>query len=262
MKNEKLHHDKITVELTWAQPRQSKIVCDLDLYCILLLDDHSIDQTIFYNNQSTQGVFQQKEAHAIGISDVSEKIEVTLQQLPAKIKQLVFVANIFGAVSRKQNFGNIENPTFTLHDGDTKKIELDLSSLSQQTTAIPITIYRAEQGWYLRQTNLSSVKHSEYIENFLTKFNRKLNIAKKVIDILAYMLVISFFSAKITVLSIWQILFAVISVILFLPLVTHSCALVIAAIGKMPELEGMHSRKVEFINELVHDLALKNGDYA
>lgn len=257
----KLHHEKITIELTWAKQKQSKFVCDLDLYCVLLLDNNSIDQTIFYNNQSAQGVLFKKEARAVGINNVSEKIEVTLQQLPTKIQHIIFVVNIFGAMSREQHFGNIVNPTFTLYDGDIKKFELDLSSLPQKTTAIPATIYHSEQGWQLRQANLSSAKHAEYLENFLAKFNRKINIAKKAINFLAYILIISFLCAKISVLSIWQMLLVVICATLFLPMVTHSCALVIVSIGKMAELEGIHSCKVEFINELVRDLVIKNSEY-
>ncbi|BBM83769.1 TerD family protein [Candidatus Uabimicrobium amorphum] len=260
MDNQNLQNDKITVVIAWAKKKRTRIICDLNLYCILLREDHRVYTTISYDVKKCKGVFLAEESRAVDTEIATEKMQINLGQVADKVQQLVLVVDIFGAVSRKQDFTSISQAMFVVKDGNDIKFEKDLPSFAQQKTTIPVVLVRTKHGWQLQQKNLSSAEYSEYIESFIAKFNKHRRIYEWILTPIVYPCVALFFYTKISTLSIWQILLSVIGVVFLLPQIVHMFTIALASIGKDHDLEHIHYQKSEFVTKLVCDMLLKDKE--
>lgn len=79
-----------------------------------------------------------------------EQILVNLNKVPANVKKLLFVVNIYDCVKRRQHFGMIKNAFIRVVDKDTNKeaVRYNLTDdYSGKTALIVGTIYRYNDTW-------------------------------------------------------------------------------------------------------------------
>ncbi|MBR1419610.1 MAG: TerD family protein [Selenomonadaceae bacterium] len=131
---------------------------DIQTDCaIFLLDSNgkvaSDDDLIFYNNPAHGS----RCIEHLGIPNVSDNVEqfkVDLSKIPARVSRIQFVAAIYEAESRKQNFSMIKDAYFILDDLDSKQKlrRIDFDPTNSNHTIEIGEIYRFKGIWRFRET--------------------------------------------------------------------------------------------------------------
>lgn len=129
------------------------IDCDASVF---LLDDNGKLQKnsnlIYFGNQRSNcgSVIHQGDNLTGKGSGDDEVINVDLKKIPSDITQLIFVVNIYGAKSKGQHFGMINNAFIRIVDENTNEeiIRYNLSSDYEGKTGLLIgRLYRRNDDW-------------------------------------------------------------------------------------------------------------------
>ncbi len=145
----------ITVGLGWDARATDGADFDLDASIFMVGDNGKVladDGFIFYNNKkSSCGSVEHLGDNRTGAGDGDdEQAKVSLSQVPATIKRLVFAVTIHEAESRKQNFGQVSNAFIrVLNQTDGKELaRYDLAEDAATETAMIFgEVYRHGDEW-------------------------------------------------------------------------------------------------------------------
>lgn len=166
LNKEKAGLDKIIIGLGWdAKPASEKKGflssifssgpdIDCDASAILLKDDRvmGLQDVIYFNNlKHRSGAVEHLGDNLTGDGDGDdEQIIIKLSSVPADYNKIIFVVNIYSAVSRKQHFGMIQNAFIRLVDSrdNTEVLRFNLTDdYSNMTAMIFGEVYRNDGEW-------------------------------------------------------------------------------------------------------------------
>ncbi|KNC15327.1 TerD family protein [Pantoea sp. BIGb0393] len=128
---------------------------DLDASVFMVGDDGKVlsdSGFIFFNNKlSACGSVEHQGDNRTGAGDGDdEQVKITLSQVPADVKKLVFAVTIYDAEARKQNFGMVSNSFMRIFNNDNgaEIARFDLSEDASTETAMVFgELYRNGTEW-------------------------------------------------------------------------------------------------------------------
>ncbi|MGK7897574.1 MAG: TerD family protein [Xenococcus sp. (in: cyanobacteria)] len=129
---------------------------DLDATVLCLNDKNKLvnkkDIVYFGNLQHSSGAITHLGDNLTGEGEGDDEvILVDLAKIPAQISKLVFVVNIYQAVKRKQDFGQVENAFVRLvNQGNNQELaryNLSGNDYTQMTAMILAEVYRHNDEW-------------------------------------------------------------------------------------------------------------------
>lgn len=128
---------------------------DLDASVFMVGEDGKVlsdASFIFFNNRlSACGSVEHQGDNRTGEGDGDdEQVKITLSEVPADVKKLVFAVTIYEAENRKQNFGMVSNSFMRVYNNDngTEIARFDLSEdASTETAMIFGELYRHGSEW-------------------------------------------------------------------------------------------------------------------
>ncbi|MCQ4094994.1 TerD family protein [Erwinia persicina] len=128
---------------------------DLDASVFMVGEDGKVlndNSFIFFNNkQSPCGSVEHQGDNRTGEGDGDdEQVKITLSNVPAEAKKLVFAVTIYDAEARKQNFGMVSNSYMRIFNNDngTEIARFDLSEDASTETAMVFgELYRNGAEW-------------------------------------------------------------------------------------------------------------------
>lgn len=147
-------------------PGQAKF--DLDASAILIGADGKavggVDGLIYFKHLAhASGAVVHTGDNLTGDGDGDdEQIKVDLAKMPANVDKVIFVVNIYDAVNRKQNFGQVANSFIRIFNpADNKEItKYDLrEDFSTQTCVAFGELYRNNGEWKFRALGEGSQDH-------------------------------------------------------------------------------------------------------
>lgn len=125
----------------------SQAEVDLDASCLMFDEQNRVVDTVWFRQlASHDGSIQHTGDNRTGAGDGDdEQIRVSLTQVPAAVKSLVFVVNSFTG----QNFSQIDNATCRLiNDQNGQEIaRYNLSCQGSHTAQIMVKLYRHNTEW-------------------------------------------------------------------------------------------------------------------
>ncbi|MGP1567886.1 TerD family protein [Peptoanaerobacter stomatis] len=154
----------IVVGLGWDPVRESKGLfgglfggsapqIDCDASVIMLEDGDKFirnEDLIYFGNLKGEGINHTGDNLTGDGDGDDEQIIVKLNEVPQRIKKLVFVVNIYDCVKRKQHFGMIKNAFIRIVDKSNGKefLKYNLSdNYNEKTALIAGEIYRHNGEW-------------------------------------------------------------------------------------------------------------------
>ena len=128
---------------------------DLDASVFMVGDDGKVlsdSSFIFFNNKTSAcGSVEHQGDNRTGEGDGDdEQVKISLSQVPAEVKKLVFAVTIYDAEARKQNFGMVSNSYMRIFNNDngTEIARFDLSEDASTETAMVFgELYRNGAEW-------------------------------------------------------------------------------------------------------------------
>lgn len=148
----------VRVAIYWSANDKNGPKVDVDLSA-LLLDEHNRIMTeqdfIFYHQHSSPDASvvylgDNREGSKIGAEGDSEAIKVALEDVPVRIKRILFVVTIDDAVKLRQNFGLAKDAVARLFDNTTGQ-EIARWPLKddykEDIAMLMCDIHRNEAGW-------------------------------------------------------------------------------------------------------------------
>ena len=150
---------KVVVGLGWDEAQQRGLFSrpqpiDCDASAILLVGGKFTNKgdVVYFGNKrhSTQAVVHTGDNLTGAGSGDDEQIIVELAKLPEQYDRVVFVANIYQAVQRKQHFGMIRNAFIRIVDADNgqEMCKFNLSDSYDGMTAVIFgELYRRNGAW-------------------------------------------------------------------------------------------------------------------
>ncbi|KQN55021.1 chemical-damaging agent resistance protein C [Erwinia sp. E602] len=128
---------------------------DLDASVFMVGDDGKVlsdSSFIFFNNKTSAcGSVEHQGDNRTGEGDGDdEQVKITLSQVPAEVKKLVFAVTIYDAEARKQNFGMVSNSYMRIFNNDNggEIARFDLSEDASTETAMVFgELYRHGAEW-------------------------------------------------------------------------------------------------------------------
>lgn len=174
--------NKAIVGVGW-DPADGNVTADLDAMAFLLKADGSVrtdKDFVFYGNLSDKGdvtVGGEAKADPTGAirhsgDDLTggnsekgddEQIQVDLSSIPADVQSVKFLVDIYDAVEKHQNFGQVKNAYVRLVNADTNEevVKYDLSEdYSSNTDVMVAELYRHDGEWKFRALGDGSTKGS------------------------------------------------------------------------------------------------------
>ena len=149
---------KVLVGLGW-EPSESGHPFDLDASALLLKDDKKVPSDgyfVFYNQPDSAcgSVHHSGDDRTGGNSDGDDEvIEVTLDEVPARISSILFVVSIDKAKERGQNFGQVSNAYIRIVDAsnDSEIVRYDLGEDFSSEIGLHFgELYRDGDSWQFR----------------------------------------------------------------------------------------------------------------
>ena len=147
---------KVTVGLGWDVAKKglfgSQHDIDCDASAIILGENNKYKECVYYGNRSAvDGCVYHHGDNLTGEGDGDdEQITVDLKNMPSSVEKVIFVVNIYGCVSRKQDFGMIKNAYIRLTDassgGEICKYNLS-EKYSGKTGMIFAEVYKRDGEW-------------------------------------------------------------------------------------------------------------------
>ncbi len=172
--------NKIGIGLGWEE-NESDTGADFDLDASLFMlgangEIASQGHFIFYNNlNSPCGAVEHTGDNLDGSGDGDDElINVTLNDLPDNIKELVIVVTIHDAINRGQNFGQVLDSFIRIFDSGTEKeiakYELD-EDFSTETAIEFGRLYRKDGSWRFKAVGTGYTSGLQgFVNNFASKF--------------------------------------------------------------------------------------------
>lgn len=145
----------IVVGCGWDVNTSGKDNFDLDISAFLLDKNHRITdhttQVVYFNQMTQTGIYLEGD-NLTGAGDGDdERINISLEDIPNNIEEIIFNVNIFDAMKKKQTFGMIKNSYIRLLDKDNDEKELCRFELrehaSNSTAVIFAKLFRSTNGW-------------------------------------------------------------------------------------------------------------------
>lgn len=145
---------KVHIGCGWDVNASGGADYDLDASAILLKEDKSLYEgikgVIFFNHKEEFGVKHSGD-NLTGAGDGDdETIVADLSAIPADVKRLVVIVNIYQAESRRQHFGQVRNAFVRVYDpatqGELAKFDLS-EDYSGKTGMIMGQLYRHNAEW-------------------------------------------------------------------------------------------------------------------
>ncbi len=146
----------LRVELSWdAKKSGGGADFDLDASAFLLNSNGKLakdDNLVYFRNKvSPCASVKSSGDNLTGAGDgPDETLFVDLTKVPADVESIDFIINIYDAVARKQNFGQVPKAAIKIVEDGTNKVlaNYDLEeNFSAETSLHPATIYRKDGGW-------------------------------------------------------------------------------------------------------------------
>ncbi len=168
---------KAALGLGWDTNSSGGAAFDLDASAILLGTDNKMrtekDLVFFHHLKSEDGSVQHTGDNLTGAGDGDdETINVDLNSIPTDVDQILLVVNIYEAVARRQNFGQVKNAFIRLYDRDTKEqiLKYDLSEdFSSQTDVTFGRLYRHNGAWKFEAVGAG---HTGGLERYLAEYKK------------------------------------------------------------------------------------------
>ncbi len=150
---------------------------DLDASAILLGVDGKMrtdnDLVYFRHLKSEDGSIQHTGDNLTGEGDGDdETINVDLDKVPADVDQVLLVVNIYEAVNRRQNFGQVKNAFIRLYNRETKEqiLKYDLSEDFSSNTDVTFgRLYRHNGAWKFEATGTG---HTGGLQAYLASYKK------------------------------------------------------------------------------------------
>lgn len=146
--------NKVVIGLGWdAKEKMGGHEYDLDASVFLLNKEgkmKDINDLIYYGNLEGRGVHHTGDNLTGDSQGDDEVINIDLSKIASDVDKIMFTANIYDAVSRKQNFGNISNAYIRVINPANNKelIRYNLGqNFSTETGLIVAEIYRENSEW-------------------------------------------------------------------------------------------------------------------
>lgn len=148
---------------------------DLDASAFLLNTSGKISDpghfVYFKNLKSSDGSVNHRGDNLTGVGDGDDEVvDVELDKVPADVEQIVFVVNIYDAINRKQNFGQVKNAFIRLVDKNTgtEILRYDLGEdYSSETGVLFGRLYRHGGAW---KFEASGIGEPNGLQGFLAKY--------------------------------------------------------------------------------------------
>jgi len=172
--------NKIGIGLGWDE-NNSDTGADFDLDASLFMlgangEISSQGHFIFYNNLTSPcGAVEHTGDNLTGDGDGDDElINVTLNDIPDNIKELVIVVTIHDAINRGQNFGQVLDSFIRIFDAGTEKeiakYELD-EDFSTETAIEFGRLYRKDGSWRFKAVGTGYTSGLQgFVDNFASKF--------------------------------------------------------------------------------------------
>ena len=146
---------KLVLGLGWDASDSEGKTFDLDASALLLNKDSKVskesDFVFFRNTQDSLGSVIHTGDNLTGDGDGDdEQIKVDLSKVDASVEKITLVVNIYDAVNKRQNFGQVSNAYIRILNEDTSEelIRYDLSEdFSTETSVIFGEVYRNNGEW-------------------------------------------------------------------------------------------------------------------
>ncbi len=172
--------NKIGIGLGWDE-NDSDTGSDFDLDASLFMlgangEIASQGHFIFYNNLTSPcGAVEHTGDNLTGDGDGDDElINVTLNDIPDNIKELVIVVTIHDAINRGQNFGQVLDSFIRIFDSGTEKeiakYELD-EDFSTETAIEFGRLYKKDGSWRFKAVGTGYTSGLQgFVDNFASKF--------------------------------------------------------------------------------------------
>lgn len=166
---------KIIVGLGWDGRATAGDDFDLDASAFVLSETGKVrsdDDFIFYNNATSQcGAVKHMGDNRTGDGDGDdEQVEIDLSKIQSDVKKIAVCVSIHEAVSRRQNFGMVQNAFIRVVDsGNNDELaRFDLSEdFSIETSVVFGEIYKHNEEWKFKAVGQG---FSGGLENLLSHF--------------------------------------------------------------------------------------------
>lgn len=166
---------KVFLGLGWDTNDNGGAAFDLDASCFLLGASGKLlrekDFVYFRNNDSSCGAVHHHGDNLTGVGEGDDEvIDVDLSKLPADVEQVVFVVNIYDAIARKQNFGQVKNAFIRMvnKDNNQEVLRYDLGEdYSTETGVLFGRLYRHNGAW---KFEASGTGEANGLQGFLSKY--------------------------------------------------------------------------------------------
>ena len=147
---------KVVVGLGWDAARKGLFGATHDIDCdasaIVLGTNDSYKGVAYYGERRIKNgcvLHHGDNLTGVGTGD-DEQITVDLKNMPSDVEKVVFVVNIYGCDSRKQDFGMIKNAFIRLVDASSNK-EICRYNLSEnysgKTAMVFAEVYKKDNEW-------------------------------------------------------------------------------------------------------------------
>ena len=160
---------KVVVGLGWDAAKKGlfgqRYDIDCDASAIILGENNKYIDCVYYGNRSAlnQAVYHHGDNLTGDGDGDDEQITINLATMSQTVSKIVFVVNIYNCVSRKQDFGMIENAFIRLVDASTNK-EICKYNLSEnyagKTALIFAEVYKHNDEWKCNAIGQSTVDTS------------------------------------------------------------------------------------------------------
>lgn len=156
---------KVSVGLGWDPNEGSGFDFDLDASAFMLGENKKLPQDdffVFYNNQkSLDGAVESTGDDLTGGNSDGddETLNVDLSKVSPQIQEIVFVATIYKAEERKQNFGQVRNSFIRIYNSITNEeiARYDLDEDFSVETAVEFgRLYRRNGEWKFEAVGIGS----------------------------------------------------------------------------------------------------------
>lgn len=173
----------VTVGLGWAPNEGAGEDYDLDASAFMLDGRGKLpsdEYLVFYNNQkSPDGAVESSgddQSGGSGEGGDDESLDVRLDKVSDKVKEIVFVVTIFEAVKRRQNFGQVRNAYIRICDASNGeeicRYDLD-EDFSTQNGVEFGRLYRRGGAWRFEAMGVGTVCKKPFgLEDYIAKYRQ------------------------------------------------------------------------------------------
>jgi len=170
---------KLKLGLSWDTSKfesNGKFDLDVSLFCLEKDEQGPImkrqEDFVFYNNKiSADGSIVHNGDNRTGDKDGDdETIDIDLTKIDSRIKEISVIVTIDDAITKRQNFGMVENASIKLYNTETGEVigKYDLTEVFSTETAVQFgSLYIFEGEWKFKAVGAGfSVGLNAFIEQY------------------------------------------------------------------------------------------------